>query len=103
MTNVLLEKKGHIAIATINRPKALNALNSDVLTDLGELVDIEKEKVRLAAEIERVSGEIERAKGKLANQNFVNRAPKKLVEDEQEKVKKYEAMKAKLEAQLAEL
>ena len=32
MTNVLLEKKGHIAIATINRPKALNALNSDVLT-----------------------------------------------------------------------
>ena len=40
MTNVLLEKKGHIAIATINRPKALNALNSDVLTDLGELVDI---------------------------------------------------------------
>ena len=41
MTNVLLEKKGHIAIATINRPKALNALNSDVLTDLGELVDID--------------------------------------------------------------
>ena len=63
----------------------------------------EAKKVRLAAEIERVSGEIERAKGKLANQNFVNRAPKKLVEDEQEKVKKYEAMKAKLEAQLAEL
>ena len=40
MTNVLLEKKGNIAVATINRPKALNALNSDVLTDLGELVDI---------------------------------------------------------------
>ena len=39
MTNVLLEKKGNIAVATINRPKALNALNSDVLTDLNELVD----------------------------------------------------------------
>ena len=76
---------------------------AQIYIPLGELVDIEKEKVRLAAEIERVSGEIERAKGKLANQNFVNRAPKKLVEDEQEKVKKYEAMKAKLEAQLAEL
>ena len=38
MTNVLLEKKGHIAIATINRPKALNALNSEVLSDLDELV-----------------------------------------------------------------
>lgn len=39
MTNVLLEKKGHIAVATINRPQALNALNSAVLTDLDELVD----------------------------------------------------------------
>ena len=28
MTHVLLEKKGNIAIATINRPAALNALNS---------------------------------------------------------------------------
>ena len=26
MTNILLEKKGLIAVATINRPKALNAL-----------------------------------------------------------------------------
>ena len=40
MTNVLLEKKGNIAIATINRPKALNALNSQVLEDLNELVDL---------------------------------------------------------------
>ena len=40
MTNVLLEKKGNIAVATINRPKALNALNSEVLNDLSELVDL---------------------------------------------------------------
>ncbi len=39
MTNVLLEKKDHIAVATINRPKALNALNSQVLEDLNELVE----------------------------------------------------------------
>lgn len=39
MTNVLLEKKGHIAVATINRPKALNALNSEVLEDLNELME----------------------------------------------------------------
>ena len=38
MTNILLEKKGLIAVATINRPKALNALNSEVLTDLDELL-----------------------------------------------------------------
>ena len=40
MTNVLLEKKGNIAVATINRPQALNALNSAVLTDLDELVNV---------------------------------------------------------------
>ena len=39
MTNVLLEKKGHIAVATINRPKALNALNSQVLKDIDQMVE----------------------------------------------------------------
>ena len=39
MTHVLLEKKGHVAVATVNRPQALNALNSEVLNDLQELVD----------------------------------------------------------------
>ena len=38
MSNILLEKKGLYAVATINRPKALNALNSEVLSDLDELV-----------------------------------------------------------------
>ena len=39
MTNVLLEKKGPYAVATIHRPEALNALNSQVLADLAELLD----------------------------------------------------------------
>ena len=39
MTHILLEKKGNVAIATVNRPKALNALNSEVLEDLNTLVD----------------------------------------------------------------
>ena len=39
MTHVLLEKKDHIAIATIHRPEALNALNSQVLKDLDELAE----------------------------------------------------------------
>ena len=39
MTHILLEKQGNIAIATIDRPKALNALNSEVLEDLNTLID----------------------------------------------------------------
>ena len=76
---------------------------AQIYVPLGELVDIEKEKARLTAEIERIDGEIARAQGKLNNPNFVNKAPKKLVEEEQEKVVKYQAMKEKCAAQLAEL
>ena len=57
MTNVLLEKKGHIAIATINRPKALNALNSEGLTDLDELVSAVKADADIRALVITGSGE----------------------------------------------
>lgn len=39
MTHILFEKKGNVAIATVNRPKALNALNSEVLEDLNTMID----------------------------------------------------------------
>ena len=70
---------------------------------LGELVDIEKERVRLSAELERIESEIQRAGGKLANQNFISKAPKKLVEDERAKLEKYIDLKGKIEKQLREL
>lgn len=38
MNNVLLEKQGHVSIITINREKALNALSTEVLQDLEEVV-----------------------------------------------------------------
>ena len=76
---------------------------AEIYVPLGELVDLDKEKARLTAEIERIDSEIARAQGKLNNPNFVNKAPKKLVEVEQEKVRTYEAMKEKCLAQLAEL
>ena len=39
MSFVKLEKQDHIAIVTINRPEALNALNSQVLSDLDAALD----------------------------------------------------------------
>ena len=45
MSFVELEKKGPVAVVTINRPEALNALNSQVLTDLdGILTQIDQDK-----------------------------------------------------------
>ncbi len=39
LKNVTLEKEGHLAVVTINRPKALNALNSETLKDLDTVLD----------------------------------------------------------------
>ena len=42
MNNLILEVDGPIAVLTINRPKALNALNSETLTELNEcLTEVE--------------------------------------------------------------
>ncbi len=47
MEYVLYEVKGSVGIITINRPKALNALNSQVLDDLNEALDgVDLETVR---------------------------------------------------------
>ena len=71
-----------------------------IFIPLGELVDLEAEKVRLEKELERVTAEIARASGKLANQNFIAKAPKKLVEDERAKLEKLIDARAKVEERL---
>lgn len=38
MNNLILEVEGPIAVLTINRPKALNALNSETLTELNQVL-----------------------------------------------------------------
>lgn len=49
LANVTLEKEGRIAVVTINRPKALNALNSATLKDIDTAIDeIEKDDEVLA-------------------------------------------------------
>lgn len=37
--NVILEKTGAIAVLTVNRPKALNSLNAETLTDISAALD----------------------------------------------------------------
>ena len=40
LKNLILEKEGKLAIVTINRPKALNALNSETLKELDSAITV---------------------------------------------------------------
>ncbi len=74
-----------------------------VFIPMGELVDLEKEKVRLENELEKVTAEIRRADGKLNNKGFIGKAPKKLIDDERAKLDKYIEMREKIVNQLKNL
>ena len=76
---------------------------STLFIPMGELVDFEKERERLNKELDRVTEEIRRADGKLNNQGFISKAPKKLVDDEREKLNKFCDLREKLVQQLKQL
>ena len=64
-----------------------------VYIPMADMVDTEKEKARLNGELVKVQGEIDRLVKKLSNQEFVNKAPEKVVALEKEKLAKYESTK----------
>jgi len=83
--------------------KAMSAAISAglVVVPLEELIDLEEEIKRLEEERERVLKEIERAQGLLNNENFVKKAPEKVVNAEREKLEKYTAMLKNIEERLS--
>ncbi len=68
-----------------------------------ELVDIEKERERLAKEKARLTKEIARSNGMLNNEKFVSKAPAAKVQEEKDKLEKYQQMMAQVEERLAQL
>ncbi len=76
---------------------------AELYIPLGELVDFDKEISRIKSELENVENEIARASGKLANNGFLEKAPKALVEQERAKYDKFIDMRNKLNKQLNEL
>jgi valyl-tRNA synthetase len=70
---------------------------------LGEVIDLDKERNRLASEIKTADQEIARIDGKLGNANFVARAPAEVVEEQRERRAEYELSRSKLAAALKRL
>jgi valyl-tRNA synthetase len=63
---------------------------------LGSVVDLDQERARLGREIARLDGEIRRIDGKLANENFISRAPAEVIEENREKRGEYEDARQRL-------
>ncbi len=70
---------------------------------LAEVIDFEKEKARLTAEMKKNDGEIERIEKKLSNEGFVSKAPAAVIDGERAKLAKYYDMREALAAALAKL
>jgi valyl-tRNA synthetase len=71
-----------------------------VALPLAGIIDFAAEQTRLEKEITRVEGEIARIDKKLANENFVARAPEEVVDAEREKRATYAADSERLSAAL---
>ena len=70
---------------------------------LAELVDLEKEKARLAKSLKKNQAELDKLNAKLANPGFLAKAPENVVKAEQERAEKLAALIAQLQEQAASL
>ena len=74
-----------------------------VYMPLEDLVDMEKEKERLLKEEERLKKELARSHGMLNNEKFVSKAPAAKIQEEKDKLAKYEQMMATVQELLAQM
>ena len=70
---------------------------------LGGAIDIEAERSRLEWEMEKARKEVEGLERKLSNQNFIDRAPAEVVEENRRRLSDYREQAAKLAAGLERL
>jgi valyl-tRNA synthetase len=70
---------------------------------VAEFIDLAAERARLTKEVASLAADIDRTAKKLANADFVARAPEEVVEENRERLAEAEAAKAKLEGALARL
>lgn len=75
----------------------------EIFVPLEGLIDLESERQRLEKEINRLLGLVESITKKLGNPQFVERAPKDVIEKEQEKLNSFKSNLEKLQGNLERL
>ncbi|HEX7066499.1 MAG TPA: valine--tRNA ligase, partial [Bacillales bacterium] len=100
-------RPGKLEIATnLTAPeKSMSAVvtGAELYLPLAGLIDIDEEIERLEKERERLNNEVERVQKKLANKNFVDKAPEHIVNAEKDKENDYLEKRGKVEERIAEL
>ncbi|TVP78110.1 MAG: valine--tRNA ligase [Gemmatimonadales bacterium] len=76
---------------------------TEVFLPLEGLIDLDRERERLRAEVERLDGQLKGSEKRLANEQFTARAPAEIVEREREKVLSFRDQRDKLQVQLQAL
>ncbi len=90
-----LEKPKHAASAIVE--------GNELYILLEGLIDLEKEKARLAKEIQKSENYVKQLEAKLSNEGFVSRAPKEVIDAEKEKLANAKTTLTKLQENLASL
>ena len=98
-------KSTRVLLASEERPPALSALAGtlEVMVPMAGVIDLEKELSRLDKELERMMADQARTAAKLANKNFVDRAPEAVVEKEKQKLDELKAGISSISAQKSKI
>jgi len=83
-------------------PTALTAIGK-IYLPLEGLIDMEAEKERLGKELAKASDELKKINGKLANENFVSRAPEEVVAEARDRRKHWQERVQELERMIENL
>ncbi|HET7040983.1 MAG TPA: valine--tRNA ligase [Gemmatimonadales bacterium] len=95
-----LAKVSTLAVGKAPAGAAASAVLSDgstVVVPLGGMVDLQKECAKLGQERDRLAGLVANQEKKLANEQFVARAPAAVIDGERKKLAEWSAQVAKLE------
>ncbi|MDO4953397.1 MAG: class I tRNA ligase family protein, partial [Synergistaceae bacterium] len=96
---ILLLTRVETIVVSENKPeKSLASVLDDVQIYLpvGDLLDVEKEIQRLKADLAKLEKDIAKSSGKLANQNFMDRAPAEVIEKEKTELAENSAKKERM-------